>query len=528
VTLKQLEFDLGSHEPFFVTLALYDLKKREKISETFHVDLNTDKTLMLLGPHLGTRDAATMAKKAIFGTSYASPDIYLVLVASVCLRGEEDPMLQPYVGAGKLKEKEKDKWISETRQTVLRLGSYRQHFGYLAVQLFDDNLHLKYGSSNSADSNTTIFPGLLKAKTDKDIFSWIEKGAGVIDPKGKPNQKLIPGKVVLNISKIGDSSSSGGGKDHKESKLKNRLNPSLVPVHPFDPAAMNAGSGHGESEIIREMSDLTTRTAESMSRLQPNLQFENNWFFFPEGVNFSRYSASGVSTRNICFDVKLMDDDSDPNRPGLKAIYGTSVESSYCDKARSHVFYHNKRPQFFDEFKIKLPTYLTSKHHLLITFYHMTCAFKKSKQNQPPETIVGQCAIPLFEGNRLRKDDRYQVPVAVRLMPGYLAGDVEGTKWIDNGKEIFSFRTKSMSTIYPQDPYLDNLLKQYQQAPRGTDHEGLVTALHDIGKIEPQAVCEYFPILLNSLFSIMSDGTLLVQSKCFQAVLRVADVYVVV
>lgn len=52
VHCKDLSFENGNHEPFFLSLALYDIKKKIKISETFHTEVNNDKILMLLGPHL--------------------------------------------------------------------------------------------------------------------------------------------------------------------------------------------------------------------------------------------------------------------------------------------------------------------------------------------------------------------------------------------------------------------------------------------------------------------------------------------
>lgn len=49
VELCKFETKLGSKfgefEPLFLSLAIYDLKEKKKISETFHVDLNSDEML---------------------------------------------------------------------------------------------------------------------------------------------------------------------------------------------------------------------------------------------------------------------------------------------------------------------------------------------------------------------------------------------------------------------------------------------------------------------------------------------------
>lgn len=39
-----------------------------------------------------------------------------------------------------------------------------------------------------------------------------------------------------------------------------------------------------------------------------------------------------------------------------------------------------RTPEFYDEIKIELPPKLTDKHHLLFSFYHISC--KKPKPNE--------------------------------------------------------------------------------------------------------------------------------------------------
>lgn len=47
-----LNFHFGQIEPFFCSLALYDLSKRAKISENFYFDKNPQALLSKLGKHL--------------------------------------------------------------------------------------------------------------------------------------------------------------------------------------------------------------------------------------------------------------------------------------------------------------------------------------------------------------------------------------------------------------------------------------------------------------------------------------------
>ena len=45
-----------------------------------------------------------------------------------------------------------------------------------------------------------------------------------------------------------------------------------------------------------------------------------------------------------------------------------------------------RTPEFYDEIKIELPPKLTDKHHLLFSFYHISC--KKPKPEERQEASV--------------------------------------------------------------------------------------------------------------------------------------------
>lgn len=58
------------------------------------------------------------------------------------------------------------------------------------------------------------------------------------------------------------------------------------------------------------------------------------------------------------------------------------------NKRTCSVVHHNTNPTWFEEIKIRLPVMLTSTHHLLFTFYHVSCDISK-KQESGIETCVG-------------------------------------------------------------------------------------------------------------------------------------------
>lgn len=45
----------------------------------------------------------------------------------------------------------------------------------------------------------------------------------------------------------------------------------------------------------------------------------------------------------------------------------------------------SRTPSFYDEIKIHLPAVLDENHHLLFTFYHISC---QPKENAPVETPI--------------------------------------------------------------------------------------------------------------------------------------------
>lgn len=65
----------------------------------------------------------------------------------------------------------------------------------------------------------------------------------------------------------------------------------------------------------------------------------------------------------------------------LTAIFGRSSCPEMTHEAFTSVSYHNKNPNFYDEVKIRLPPDLSAKHHLLFTFYHISCQKKAEQPN---------------------------------------------------------------------------------------------------------------------------------------------------
>ena len=132
--------------------------------------------------------------------------------------------------------------------------------------------------------------------------------------------------------------------------------------------------------------------------------------------------------------------------------------------------------------KIKLPSNLRERHHILFTFYHISCQGQRKEQistEVPAGYTVGFFQelsfrksltyrslqwIPVYRGGSLQTG-LFELPVmldpppaALRYIPTDSGGAPPGTKWVDNKKPIFSVELNAHSTVHPLDPYIDGFL----------------------------------------------------------------------
>ncbi|CAI9570023.1 unnamed protein product, partial [Staurois parvus] len=184
----------------------------------------------------------------------------------------------------------------------------------------------------------------------------------------------------------------------------------------------------------------------------------NLLYVYPRSLNLN--SRQG-SVRNIAVKVQFMAGE-DPNQ-ALPVIFGKSSCSEYYTEAYTAVVYHNKSPEFYEEFKMKIPGNMTENHHLLFTFYHVSC---RQNQTSSLETPAGYTWIPLLQHGRLRTG-AFSLPVSVEKPPpsySVLTPDVQlpGMKWVDNHKPVFMVDLVATSSVHTQDPHLDKFFTLVQ------------------------------------------------------------------
>uniref|UniRef100_A0A2I3LC22 Dedicator of cytokinesis 8 n=1 Tax=Papio anubis TaxID=9555 RepID=A0A2I3LC22_PAPAN len=146
-------------------------------------------------------------------------------------------------------------------------------------------------------------------------------------------------------------------------------------------------------------------------------------------------------------------------RWGNRVIFGKSSGPEFLQEVYTAVTYHNKSPDFYEEVKIKLPAKLTVNHHLLFTFYHISC---QQKQGASVETLLGYSWLPILLNERLQTGS-YCLPVALeKLPPNYSMHSAEKVplqnppiKWAEGHKGVFNIEVQAVSSVHTQDNHLE-------------------------------------------------------------------------
>ncbi|XP_023373750.1 dedicator of cytokinesis protein 6 isoform X3 [Otolemur garnettii] len=507
VKCLSLKFEIEI-EPIFGILALYDMREKKKISENFYFDLNSDSMKGLLRAH-GTHPAiSTLARSAIFSVTYPSPDIFLVIkLEKVLQQGDISECCEPYmvmkeVDTAKNKEKlEKLRLAAE--QFCTRLGRYRMPFAWTAVHLANivsSAGHLDRDSDSegerrptwtdrrrrcpqdraSTKDDTCSFSGFRPATltvtnffkqeaerlSDEDLFKFL---ADMRRPSSLLRRlRPVTAQLKIDISPAPENPHFC-------------LSPELLHIKPYpDPRA----------RPTKEILEFPAREVYA-----PHTSYRNLLYVYPHSLNFS--SRQG-SVRNLTVRIQYMASE-DPSQ-ALPVIFGKSSCSEFTREAFTPVVYHSKSPEFYEEFKLHLPACVTENHHLLFTFYHISC---QPRPGTALETPVGFTWIPLLQHGRLRTGP-FCLPVSVDQPPpsySVLTPDVAlpGMRWVDGHKGVFSVELSAVSSVHPQDPHLDKFFTLVHVLEEGAFPFRLKDAVLSEGTVEQELRASLASLRLASL-----------------------------
>uniref|UniRef100_A0A673MMK1 Dedicator of cytokinesis protein 8-like n=1 Tax=Sinocyclocheilus rhinocerous TaxID=307959 RepID=A0A673MMK1_9TELE len=467
VRCQTIKFEIEI-EPLFATMALYDLKEKKKISENVHFDMNSDQMKGFLRAHTPHTDPSTLARSAIFSISYPSPDIYLVIrIEKVLQQGEIGDCAEPYMvlkESDALKNRDKvEKLKNQAEGFCQRLGRYRMPFAFATVNIMSaisSTLERDTSDTDSINGRSSmekkglprrnsdrfsimednyILSGFKPAFTtctfikqegerlsDEDLFKFL---ADIKRSSGQRRVKIIPGFLRLEVSPVPET-------------VPGCLCPELIPVKPVsekNPRAVKEVLEFPSSEVY-----------------VPHNIYQNLLYVYPLRLNLSNRLTSA---RNITVKIQFMSGE-DPSC-AMPVIFGKSSGPEFLQEVYTPVTYHNRSPDFYDEIKIHLPARLTEKHHLLFTFYHISC---QQKQNQTGslETLIGYSWLPLLNNDRLQTGQQClpiildKLPVNYSLhSPEKLPAQVPPVKWLENHKGLFNLELQAVSSVQTQDSHLE-------------------------------------------------------------------------
>uniref|UniRef100_A0A8C5CRE9 Dedicator of cytokinesis 11 n=1 Tax=Gadus morhua TaxID=8049 RepID=A0A8C5CRE9_GADMO len=479
---------LTNVEPFFVSLALFDVSKSCKISSDFHVDLNPPCVRDLLLPgdapppsptpseHTHTH-ARSETCHGIFSVTNPHADIFLVARVEKVLQNGITHCAEPYLKTSDA-AKTAQKVLKAAKLTCQRLGQYRMPFAWAAKQVFKD-------AQGGLDMDGKFSP-LYRQDSSKVSTDDIIKLLADIRKPEKSKLQVIPGQLNVTIECVPPD-------------LSNTVTSSYIPVKPYE---------EGCERVSLEMDEFLPEEARYN---YPFSTYKNHLYVYPLQLKYDNQKTF-AKARNLAVCVQFRDSDEEGASP-LKCIYGKPGETLFTGSACAAVLHHNQSPEFYDEIKIELPVHVHEKHHLLFTFYHVSCEFSSktaTKRREGVETLVGYSWSPLLKDGRMQSVE-IQLPASATLQPGYLGADRSqpDIKWVENAKPLFKVRTRLASTIYTQDLHLHKFFQHCQlmrSSPEGNPAE-LIKYLKCLHAVETQVMVNFLPIILMQLFEVLTTAT---------------------
>uniref|UniRef100_UPI00398F3272 dedicator of cytokinesis protein 8 isoform X2 n=1 Tax=Pristiophorus japonicus TaxID=55135 RepID=UPI00398F3272 len=471
VKCQILKFEIEV-EPLFASLALYDLREKKKISENFYCDLNTDQIKAFLRPHTNQMAPSSLSRSAIFSITYPSPDIYLVIkIEKVLQQGDIAECADPYLvmkESDSTKNKDKiEKLKTQAESFCQRLGKYRMPFAWANINIMSvvstatdrDSIEVENinGKGNSGDKKVFTHQRRLSERSalleDQHNMSNFKTAVITINTFFKQEGDRLSDEDLLKfLAEMKRSSASLRRLRPISGLIKLEISPAaenpafcitpeLLPVKPYP---------ENRSRPIKEILEFPSREV-----YVPHTSYRNLLYVYPQRLTFANRLASA---RNITIKIQFMSGEDLSN--AMQVLFGKSSSAEFVSETYTAVTYHNKSPDFYEEVKLELPAKITERHHLLFTFYHISC---QQKQNQvgSPENLIGYSWLPILMNERLQTG-HYCLPVALDRLPNKysmhspeIPNQSPPIKWVDGHKGVFNVEIQAVSSVHTQDNHLD-------------------------------------------------------------------------
>uniref|UniRef100_A0A2K5XJ37 Dedicator of cytokinesis 11 n=1 Tax=Mandrillus leucophaeus TaxID=9568 RepID=A0A2K5XJ37_MANLE len=464
-------------EPFFINLALFDVKNNCKISADFHIDLNPPSVREMLwgsstqlasdGSPKGSSPESYIhgiaesqlryIQQGIFSVTNPHPEIFLVARIEKVLQGNITHCAEPYIkNSDPVKTAQK---VHRTaKQVCSRLGQYRMPFAWAARPIFKD-------TQGSLDLDGRFSP-LYKQDSSKLSSEDILKLLSEYKKPEKTKLQIIPGQLNITVECV-------------PVDLSNCITSSYVPLKPFEKNCQN---------ITVEVEEFVP---EMTKYCYPFTIYKNHLYVYPLQLKYDSQKTF-AKARNIAVCVEFRDSD-ESDASALKCIYGKPAGSVFTANAYAVVSHHNQNPEFYDEW---LEFFFSLNH-----FHHFTFGF---------------AWVPLLKDGRIITFEQ-QLPVSANLPPGYLnLNDAESRrqcnvdiKWVDGAKPLLKIKSHLESTIYTQDLHVHKFFHHCQLIQSGSKEVPgeLIKYLKCLHAMEIQVMIQFLPVILMQLFRVLTNMT---------------------
>lgn len=178
----------------------------------------------------------------------------------------------------------------------------------------------------------------------------------------------------------------------------------------------------------------------SEQHLHPYATFVHHMYVYPLHLNYDSQKIFSRA-RNIAVIVELRDSDTADAKSvevssrrfklvqtlthplNFQCIYGRPGQETLVSQQSCPVLHHSTAPTWYEEIKLRLPLRITAQHHLLFSFFHVSCNIAKKKDlasGTSAETPVGYAWLPLLAKGKMNIEEQC-LAVAASLPVGYLS-----------------------------------------------------------------------------------------------------------